>query len=97
MIEIYGFPPDKILCPNCRKAVQLCEDNNLEFKFYPIIDDLVRGRGIPNNNAKVLASRLGKGERDSLEVPQVFVDGIPIGGLSGIRNYVRTTVYKSDR
>lgn len=97
MIEIYGFPADKILCPNCRKAVSLCEENNLEFKFYPIIDDLIRGRGVPNEKAKELANRLGKTERDKLEVPQIFVDNVPVGGLSGIRNFVKNKVYNVTR
>lgn len=89
-IEIYGFPSDKILCPNCRKVVQLCEDKGLPFVFKPVVDDLIGGKLIRNiPNVTELVSRMGWDSKHPINVPQIFVSGVHIGGLSDFRMYCK--------
>lgn len=86
MIEIFGMPEDKLVCPNCRKAVQLCKDHGFEFKFYPVFTDIVKGKLLKNEPVvRDLMQRLGQTDNTPIQVPQIFVDGKHIGGLQDFR------------
>lgn len=89
MIEIYGFPHDVMNCPNCRNAVKMCELNGADYKFYPLIDGIFRGKLIRNKeNTDELLRRLGQTD-DNVSVPKIFVDGEFIGNLGDLREYFR--------
>lgn len=90
MIEIYGFPSDKVMCPNCRKSVQMCEDKGLEYIFKPIIDDLIGGKFIRNiPNTRELVNRMNWPDTHPINVPQIFAYGSHIGGLGGFKEYCK--------
>ena len=90
LIEIFGFPEDKIICRNCRNAVRLCEMHGSNFKFYHVIDDLIGGKFIRNPEVTLdLMNRLGLTSSDKISVPQIFVDGEHIGGLQDLKIYFK--------
>ena len=91
MIEIFGFREDKIMCPNCMKSKQLCEDNGVEYKFHSVITDVVGGRAVRDMEVtKDLVARMGWTWGDPISVPKIFLDGKYIGGLQELRIYFRT-------
>lgn len=90
LIEIFGFPEDKIICMNCRNAVRLCEMHGVNYEFHNVIDDLVGGKFIRNPDVTIdLMKRLGLTSSDKISVPQIFVDGEHIGGLYDLKNYFK--------
>lgn len=89
-IEIYGFPADKILCPNCMKVVNLCKEKGLSYEFKPVVDDLIGGKIIRNiPNTQELIKRMEWSDKDPINVPQVFANGVHLGGLSAFRMYCK--------
>lgn len=89
-VEIFGFPADKILCPNCRAVVKLFEERGISYTFYPVILDLVQGKLIRNMPVQEdLMSRMNWTTSDPINVPQVFIDGKHIGGLYDLRVYLK--------
>lgn len=90
IIEIFGFPEEKMICMNCRNAVRLCQINGVDYKFYEVIEDLVGGKFIRNVPVtKDLMSRLNLSSADKISVPQIFVGGVHIGGLQDLKNYFK--------
>lgn len=90
MIEIYGFPEDKVICPNCRNAVRLCELNGVPYVFYPVISDLVRGNFVRNMPVTLeLMGRLGIESAEQISVPQIFIDGNHLGGLTDLKLFFK--------
>lgn len=89
-IEIYGFPEDVIICPNCRNAERLCKLHGVNYTFHPIIDEIVQGRAVRNiENTHTLMRRMGKSSSDTIKVPQIFVNNEHIGGLQDLKNYFK--------
>lgn len=60
LIEIYGTND----CAYCKRAVKVCEANNLEYKYHNISDD-------PN----LMTEMFGRMGTPLRQVPQIFIDG----------------------
>jgi glutaredoxin 3 len=70
-IEIYGAN----WCDYCKKAVSLCETNNIEYKYIDCDT---------SSNVNELMNRIGARAKT---IPQIFVDGeyLP-GGYTGLKD-----------
>ena len=76
MIEIYG----KAQCPFCDRAKALCEQRQLEYKYYQLDIDFTRD--------EVLEKFPG-----ARTFPQIKVNGTKIGGWSDFPQYLEETYY----
>jgi len=76
MIEIYG----KAACPHCDAAKRLCEQRQLEYKYYQLDVDFTR--------EEVLEMFPG-----ARTFPQIKVQGSSIGGYDKLGTYLEETGY----
>jgi len=76
MIEIYG----KAQCPFCDRAKALCEQRQLEYKYYQLDIDFTRD--------EVLEKFPG-----ARTFPQIKVHGTKIGGYDKLPTYLEETNY----
>jgi glutaredoxin len=80
IVEIYGAE----WCGFCKRAVALCEEKALEYKYIDIDD---------TENLRLLQERIVTRVRT---VPQIFVDGEYIkGGYNGLVHHLSNRVPKS--
>lgn len=78
MIEIYG----KFECPWCDRAVQLCEQYFLEYK-YKALDDFIDG--------DVYKAEFKQRAPLAKTVPQIFWHGKLIGGFEALVTEIENT------
>jgi glutaredoxin 3 len=76
MIEIYGKPA----CPHCDQAKRICEQRELEYKYYQLDTDFTR--------EEVLEMFPG-----ARTFPQIKVNGTSIGGKDQLSTYLEETGY----
>lgn len=76
MIEIYGKPA----CPHCDQAKRICEQRELEYKYYQLDTDFTR--------EEVLEMFPG-----ARTFPQIKVNGTSIGGKDQLGTYLEETSY----
>jgi glutaredoxin 3 len=76
MIEIYGKPA----CPHCDQAKRICEQRQLEYKYYQLDTDFTR--------EEVLEMFPG-----ARTFPQIKVNGTSIGGKDQLSTYLEETGY----
>jgi len=76
MIEIYGKPA----CPHCDQAKRLCEQRELEYKYFQLDTDFTR--------EEVLEMFPG-----ARTFPQIKVNGTSIGGKDQLGTYLEETNY----
>jgi glutaredoxin 3 len=76
MIEIYGKPA----CPHCDQAKRLCEQRELEYKYFQLDTDFTR--------EEVLEMFPG-----ARTFPQIKVNGTSIGGKDQLSTYLEETGY----
>tara|TARA_Y100000385_G_scaffold143350_1_gene148681 strand:- start:798 stop:1049 length:252 start_codon:yes stop_codon:yes gene_type:complete len=76
MIEIYGKPA----CPHCDQAKRLCEQRELNYKYYQLDTDFTR--------EEILEMFPG-----ARTFPQIKVSGTPIGGKDQLATYIEETGY----
>ena len=76
MIEIYGKPA----CPHCDQAKLICEQRELEYKYYQLDTDFTR--------EEVLEMFPG-----ARTFPQIKVHGKAIGGKDQLGTYLEETGY----
>jgi glutaredoxin 3 len=76
MIEIYGKPA----CPHCDQAKRLCEQRELDYKYYQLDTDFTR--------EEVLEMFPG-----ARTFPQIKVSGKSIGGKDQLGTYLEETGY----
>ena len=76
MIEIYGKPA----CPHCDQAKRLCEQRELEYKYFQLDIDFTR--------EEVLEMFPG-----ARTFPQIKVNGTSIGGKDQLGTYLEETNY----
>ncbi len=76
MIEIYG----KIQCSFCDRAKALCEQRNLDYKYYQLGEHFTR-------------EELLEMFPDARTFPQIKVGGSPIGGWDKFPQYLEETNY----
>lgn len=76
MIEIYGKPA----CPHCDQAKRLCEQRELEYKYFQLDTDFTR--------EDVLEMFPG-----ARTFPQIKVNGTSIGGKDQLSTYLEETGY----
>ena len=76
MIEIYGKPA----CPHCDQAKRLCEQRELEYKYFQLDTDFTR--------EEVLEMFPG-----ARTFPQIKVNGTSIGGKDQLVTYLEETGY----
>ena len=76
MIEIYGKPA----CPHCDQAKRLCEQRELNYKYYQLDTDFTR--------EEILEMFPG-----ARTFPQIKVSGTPIGGKDQLTTYIEETGY----
>jgi len=84
-VEIYGIPSTVHNCIACRKAVELLEENNIEYVFYPVLNtaDNDLGFGYDRDRINELAKRLNT-RGLAFTYPKIFVDGNYIGGYMNL-------------
>tara|TARA_A100001201_G_scaffold111189_1_gene95100 strand:- start:138 stop:359 length:222 start_codon:yes stop_codon:yes gene_type:complete len=68
MIEIYG----QDMCGYCKKAVDLCEERNLPYKYYVVKEDIT-------------LEEFKKMFPFKRTVPQINIDGKYIGGFQELK------------
>ena len=73
-VEIYGIPG----CKPCANSKQLCEDNNIEYRYFEVGKDV---------DHMQLNEKVGQPVRS---VPQIFVDGGWVGGYDEFRQAVNS-------
>ena len=76
MIEIYGKPA----CPHCDQAKRICEQRELDYKYYQLDTDFTR--------EEVLEMFPG-----ARTFPQIKVGGKSIGGKDQLGAYLEDTGY----
>jgi glutaredoxin len=76
MIEIYGKPA----CPHCDQAKRICEQRELEYKYFQLDTDFTR--------EEVLEMFPG-----ARTFPQIKVNGTSIGGKDQLSTYLEETGY----
>jgi len=76
MIEIYGKPA----CPHCDQAKRLCEQRELEYKYFQLDTDFTR--------EEILEMFPG-----ARTFPQIKVNGTSIGGKDQLGTYLEETNY----
>ena len=76
MIEIYGKPA----CPHCDQAKRLCEQRELEYKYFQLDTDFTRDEVL----------EMFPGART---FPQIKVNGTSIGGKDQLSTYLEETGY----
>jgi glutaredoxin len=76
MIEIYGKPA----CPHCDQAKRICEQRELEYKYFQLDTDFTR--------EEVLEMFPG-----ARTFPQIKVSGKSIGGKDQLVTYLEETGY----
>ena len=76
MIEIYGKPA----CPHCDQAKRICEQRELEYKYFQLDTDFTR--------EEVLEMFPG-----ARTFPQIKVNGTSIGGKDQLVTYLEETGY----
>ncbi|QQV88937.1 thioredoxin [Providencia phage PSTRCR_121] len=85
MIKIYGFNPDHFKCAPCINAKRFCETKGHEYEFIS-----VSSAPGPEFNQEVIAEllqMLGRESQVGLTMPQVFIDGVSIGGFDDLRKH----------
>ena len=76
MIEIYGKPA----CPHCDQAKRICEQRELEYKYFQLDTDFTR--------EEILEMFPG-----ARTFPQIKVNGTSIGGKDQLGTYLEETNY----
>lgn len=90
-IEIYGYAPEFYTCAPCINAKRLCELRKEKFDIDMTFISVAKGRtesGKPVLDAKVteeLCKRLQRSTVMGMTMPQIFVDGVSIGGFDKLR------------
>ena len=94
-VEIYGYDPQFYTCAPCINAKRLCdlkkEKMSLDVSFYSV----AKGRtesGKPILDTKItdeLCKRLQRATVMGMTMPQIFIDGISIGGFNELREQLK--------
>lgn len=88
MIEIYGFDEKYFNCVPCQNAKRFCSARKKDYTFKSVVNGK-DGSGLVFDEPIVdeLLQRLGRESKVGLTMPQVFVDGVSIGGFDKLREY----------
>lgn len=88
MLEIFGWDDEDFRCVPCLKAKRLAESRGLPFKFIPLAKKNVSETHI--DNRKELESRLSLIGIELTTLPQVFLDGVNVGGFDDFKSAIHT-------
>lgn len=94
-VEIYGYAPEFYTCAPCINAKRLCELKKEKMNIDMTFVSVAKGRtesGKPILDTKVteeLCKRLQRTSVMGMTMPQVFVDGIAIGGFNELRERLK--------
>lgn len=86
MIEVYGFDSALHRCAACEALKELFSERGLDYTLYPVMIPAENDLGFDYNRPVLdgLYARLGY---KITRFPQVFIDGVHIGGYFDVRNY----------
>lgn len=94
-IEIFGYDPSVYTCAPCINAKRLCELKqekfNIDLHFYSVAKGLTESKK-PILDTKVtddLCKRLQRTSPMGMSMPQIFVDGVSIGGFDKLREFLK--------
>lgn len=83
MIRIFGFDPSVYNCVPCNKAKEFCESNGLDYEFISMAGKVRNGKPVFNMVAvKELSTLMNQTNLLGTTMPQIFEDGVHIGGSS---------------
>lgn len=86
MIEIYGIPETLHNCWGCVQSRKLLDRLGIEYTFYPVLVKSDNDLGFDYDRARI--QELAKRKRQKglgFTYPQIFKDGIPIGGFMELK------------
>lgn len=94
-VEIYGYDPKFYTCAPCINAKRMCELKKEKFDIDMTFFSVAKGKtesGKPILDTAVtsdLCRRLQRTTVMGMSMPQIFVDGAPIGGFDKLREVLK--------
>lgn len=88
MVEVYGIPKEVYNCWGCQASIKLLESLQIPYQFYEVVKRVDNELGFEYNRPKIeeLAKRINSGSL-KITYPQIFIDGVHIGGYDNLRKY----------
>ena len=94
-IEIYGYTQEFYTCAPCINAKRMCELKKEKFDIDMTFYSVAKGKtasGKPVLDTKVteeLCKRLQRTTVMGMTMPQIFIDGVSIGGFDKLREVLK--------
>lgn len=85
LVEIFGFDPESFVCKPCINAKNLAMSRKMNYKFYPIAK--VSASEEHRANKMELTNRANAINLVVETMPQVFIDGVHIGGFDQFKEW----------
>lgn len=97
-IEIYGIPPDVAHCPGCSLVLSILNDNEIDYRFYPVMVKKDNELGFDYNRPVIenVAKRIGCYPHLGIRYPVVFINNKKYQKISELKAVLQLHGYCVD-